>query len=280
MAKNENLIVIEQLPVITERLVEISKEIDERITNALSLACTEDTVKTVKALRAELNKEFDMFDMRRKAVKSAVMEPYERFETVYKTYVSERYKGADAQLKTRIDEVEDAVKAEKRAELSAFFYEYCDSKNVPVAIANMERWAPNITLSVTLAALRKSAALYIDTITDDLALIATQEHSAEILVEYEKQSGIPSAAQAITAVVERHKRIAEATEREAAIAANKEAAKAVETKVDAVMEDIGFPVAGAPAPEPMKKLSFTVQDTVTRLRALKKFLDDGGYIYE
>ena len=57
---------------------------------------TEDTVKEIKKLRADLNKRFKELEDERKAVKAKVMAPYEAFEEVYKKYVTDIFKYTEA----------------------------------------------------------------------------------------------------------------------------------------------------------------------------------------
>ena len=54
----KDLIEVKQLPVIEEQLRSVSTVIDERVKNATSLVCTEESVKTIKEIRAELNKDY------------------------------------------------------------------------------------------------------------------------------------------------------------------------------------------------------------------------------
>ena len=55
---SNELIIVKQLPQIEEHLKERSEEIEKKVENAKSLICTEEKVKTIKEVRAELNKEF------------------------------------------------------------------------------------------------------------------------------------------------------------------------------------------------------------------------------
>ena len=127
---NNEIIRVEQLPIITERLHEIREQVTARVEEAMSLVCTEDTVKAVKIARAELSKEFKDFEERRKAVKTAVTQPYNDFETVYKECITDIFKKADADLKSKIDSVENQLKEEKSAEIRAYFDEYLASKDI------------------------------------------------------------------------------------------------------------------------------------------------------
>ncbi len=103
MAKE--LIVVRQLPIIEERLRSISEEIQSRTKEALSLACTDTTVKEIKRVRAEMTKTFTELETARKLVKKEVLAPYEEFEKRYRAYITNIYTPADAELKRRIGEV-------------------------------------------------------------------------------------------------------------------------------------------------------------------------------
>ncbi|MFR8284719.1 MAG: hypothetical protein ACLU9R_12990 [Faecalibacterium sp.] len=58
MAQETALQVIElqQLPIIVERLHSVKADIEQRTADALSLVCTEQTYKSVKDARAQLTK--------------------------------------------------------------------------------------------------------------------------------------------------------------------------------------------------------------------------------
>ena len=116
-----DIIVIEQLPIISQNLMAIKADVDARTARAASLICTEDTVKEVKKERAELNKEFTALENERKRVKSAILKPYEEFEAVYKECVSAAYKAADETLKGKIADVENGLKAERQAAFNEYF---------------------------------------------------------------------------------------------------------------------------------------------------------------
>ena len=101
---------VAQLPVIEEHLRSMKEAVDRRVDEALSLVCTEETVQAVKGVRSDLNKEFQTLEEQRKEVKRAVLGPYEQFEAVYKEYVSNAYKRADAALKGKVDDTEREIK--------------------------------------------------------------------------------------------------------------------------------------------------------------------------
>lgn len=231
--KADSLIVIETLPVITEQLQSIKPVIEKKISNVLALDCNKNTVKAIKDLRSDLRADFENLEQRRKFVKSKVMEPYEDFNKVYKDCVTTLFEDADEKLKKRIDEVDEARKAEKRAEVETYFNELLQSKNidfVTFADANI-----NVTLNSSKKGLLEQAKAYIDRISDDLKLIDTQEYKEEILVEYKKSL---NASSAITTVCDRHKAIeAEKVKKEQAEQIEAERRAAVDKVKVAAAED-------------------------------------------
>ena len=290
---NTEIIAVKQLPVIVEQLAQVKEAVIQRVQTATSLVCTDETVKEVKKARAELNAEFKAWEEKRKEVKTAVMTPYEKFEAVYKDCVSDTYKAADKDLKNKIDSVEKELKNKKFAEVKDYFDEYIECKNIDFVA--FEQAGINVTLSASIKSLKGQAKAFVDKISDDLALIETQEHKAEILVEYKKTLNVSAAITGVTArfkaIEEEKKRIEEAQARRAAEEQRlAEARKAAfdeyfsENYVDEDTEEDNDVLLEAPAEvkpkEPEYKLSFTVVATKAKLKELKEFLNNGGYKYE
>ena len=277
---SNEIIVVKQLPVIVEQLQEIKADVTERVNEAMSLVCTEDTVKVVKEYRAELNKEFKGWEDKRKDVKKAIMTPYEQFEEVYKDCITDVFKRADTDLKSKIDSVEKELKEKKAAEVKSYFDEYLASKNITMPLT-FESANINVTLSASLKSLKEQAKAFVDRVCDDLNLIDTQEHKDEIFYEYKKHLNV---SLAINTVANRHKAIEEAkareAERQARLEAEKKAAEKVETVVETLTPPAVEPIAPPVEEEKVLTLKFTVKGTRTQLKALKEFLDNGGYDYE
>lgn len=229
----DNLIVVKQLPIIEEMLLTISSEAQEKVARALSLVCDENSYKEIKNVRAELNADFKELERRRIEVKKEVLSPYESFEELYKKLITSIYKPADEQLKARIAEVEGFLKAERISEAKSFFDEYLLSKNID--FLTFERLDLNITLNASKKSIHTKIINFIDTVAEDLEMIATQEHAAEILVEYKKTL---NASQSIIIVNNRKKAIEKEishAEKAKLIAEQNEAA---ENEVDCVLEEI------------------------------------------
>lgn len=276
---NNEIIKVTQLPIIVEQLHEVKAEVTAKVEQALSLICTEDTVKDVKKVRSELNKELKDYEERRKAVKKAIMTPYEQFEAVYKDCISDTYKKADTELKGKIDSVENELKEQKRKEVFYYFEELCEANSLD--FITFENANINVTLSASMKSLKDQAKNFVFKVIDDLALINTQEHKDEILYEYKASLNVSAA---ITTVTNRYKAIEEAKareeERKAREQAEAEAAAKVESVVEAVAPPTVEPIAPPVEEEKTYTTKFIVRGTMPQLKALKEFLNNGGYDYE
>lgn len=274
------IIVVKQLPIIVEQLAQVKEQVIQRVELATSLVCTDETVKEVKKARAELNNEFKAWEEKRKEVKTAIMAPYEKFEAVYKDCVSDTYKKADADLKAKIDGVEKELKNKKTAEVKEYFDEYLESKGID--FVNFEQANVNVTLSATMKSLKEQAKAFVDKLGDDLALIDTQEHKAEIMVEYKKTLNVSAAITGVNArfkaIEDEKRRIEEAEERRAV--EEQHIAEITSMMPEPEPEPEIIPPVEEKPQEKEYTLRFTVTGTKDKLRELKAFLDNGGYKYE
>lgn len=62
----KELIKVSQFPVIEENLKALSQTIDEKVSRAMNLVCTIDNYKDIKAIRADLNRDFKVLEEQRK----------------------------------------------------------------------------------------------------------------------------------------------------------------------------------------------------------------------
>ncbi len=267
----QDLIIIKQLPQIEEHLRELSLEIDKKVEQAKSLICTEENVKAIKQVRADLNKEFKEVEQQRKAVKEQVLAPYMQFEEVYRQYISDKYKSADVDLKNKVDSVESELKAQKEQNIKDYFEEYKIENKVD--FVTYEQAKINVTLTASMKSLKEQAKGFIDKIVDDLKLINTQENQAEILVEYKKHLNV---SRAITEVADRKKALLEIEQQRAESNLEKE-----RQEIEQKMQQLANAVKGPEAPqEKIYTITFTVTGTAPRLKQLKDYLLREGYQYE
>lgn len=302
-----DLIVVKQLPVIEEQLRSVKMAIQNRVNAVLSMECTEDTYREIKKARADLNAEFRELESRRKAVKAQVEAPYKAFEKVYKDCAADIYAQADRELGEKIYAVEGGLRRQKSDAVQAYFSEYRESLRLPADIASYDFAGINVTLTASEKSLKKQAKDYLDRIQEDLSLIDTLPDRDEVLAEYRKCMSVSKAVQGVR---DRHTRIE--AERQRRLEAEEAARKAQEhtAEVEQVIaeEELAVPEpAEAPADEfhapvaepdfeekaaeeapaepevtPANRfaVSFRVFGTIDQLKAMKKFLIDGGYEYE
>ena len=275
----KDLIEVKQLPVIEEQLRSVSTVIDERVKNATSLVCTEESVKTIKEIRAELNKDYKEFENKRKLVKEQVLKPYNDFENVYKECISDKFRNADLILKGKIDNVENELKAKKEKEIKEYFEEYKKANNID--FITYEQAKINVTLSASMKSLKEQAKQFIDKIVDDLKLIETQEHKTEILVEYKQTLNV---SQAITSVTNRFKAIEEEKKRQEQKVVHiemNENHEITQKSYEQLENTFNKPLEQPKEEnEEILTLKFAVRGTRTKLKELKQFLESGGYDYE
>ena len=265
----KDLIVIKQLPQIEEHLKELSIEIDKKVENAKSLVCTEENVKTIKQVRADLNKEFKETEKQRKTVKEQILAPYMQFESIYTEYISDKYKSADADLKQKVDIVESELKEKKEQEVKNYFEEYKTANKID--FITYEQAKINVTLTASMKGLKGQAKEFIDKIVDDLKLIETQEHKAEIFVEYKQTLNVSNA---ITTVMNRIEAIQQEKEKQNAVTIQSNEKQEI-TKESYEQLENAFNKK-----EKTYTITFTVTDTSVRLKQLKDYLIKEGFQYE
>lgn len=263
----EELIIVKQLPIIEEQLQAIKEDILAQVKQANELVCTEETIKSVKQARADLTKQFNALEEKRKEVKQAVMNPYNTFEATYKTCITDIFKQADKELKGKIDAVENELKAQKRAAVETWFNEYKQAQGVD--FVRMDDAGINITLSASVKNLRSQAKDFIDKVAGETQFIKAQAWADEIMVEYMICLNM---VDAMNRVNERHAaldRLTKDTGNEASKETGEKEADNVQAVAPAIVED-----------DKVYRVTFSIKATKTKLIELKKFLKENNYDYE
>ena len=275
----ESLVRVTQLPVIEERLRQLKSEIDKRVQEAMSLVCTADTIQTCKDARADLNRKFADLEEIRKSVKKQVMSPYERFEDVYRECVTELFRRADADLKGKIDAVENELKSVCEQNLQAYFCELRDARGLPWL--EYERSGIKVDMASAKAKtpkkLMEALKLFVDGVSANVKMIDGMDDAAEIMTEYKATL---DAAASIATVQQRKKRIE--AERQAA----EERARAKQELSDQQPEQLSAPVL-CEAPKAVQKaavrryrLNICVNGTLDDMRIFKSLLVNNNFDYQ
>jgi len=290
---NENLITVQQLPVIVyERLESVGQEIDKRIA-ALDLdkqLVTEDTKKAVKDTRAMLNKELKDFEEQRKRIKEQVVAPYEAFEKAYNSFIKVKYEKAESILKVKIDEFDRKLKADKEARIRAYFTELCQDNNID--FLPFERLCLNIRLNDSDKSLKDIVNTNIDNVVKSLEFIESltdpDEYKAEILADYKQTLDVTTAIR--NAQYRKQQREYELQRLEAQKAAAEQARLAAEARAKE-MAPLQAPEVVKPqeqivkneaVPAPQEEIlhyTLSVSGTRAQLRALRQFLETNNINY-
>lgn len=191
---------LQQKPIIKHDLIKVGAMITKRLEelNIDNIIANEDSYKGIKSLLTDLNKEFEELEKQRKIIKKAILSPYDEMEIAYKSHISEKYNNAINTLKTKRDKIELELKKAKEVELREYFNELILSENID--FIKFENIDLTINLSSTIKSYKEKINEFVFMVVDDLKLIDTQEHKAEILVEYKKSLNV---SQSITIVSER-----------------------------------------------------------------------------
>lgn len=277
--QDKQIMVLEALPIIKTHLEKLSIEIKEKVDKSLSLVCTEDTVKDVKKVRAELNKEFQELEAQRKDIKSAIMDKYNEFEVIYKARVANLYNEADSSLKEKITNVEYQLKKEKEEELREFVEQHIIS-NAINEIITYDDIHLNVTLTASMKSLKEQALSFIEGVRKTVALINLEEYKDEIMVEYKNNLDYFKSKEV---VITRHKQIEEMQKRQEELAKKKaEEEKVIEVVEEIIEEEITAPELVEDEVEEeqqMMVVAFQVTATVEQIRELKQWLKERNIQY-
>ena len=281
MPENTDLVpmlVCTQQPVISENLVDLQERVASIADMVNQLPRVPDSVPQVKKARADLRKYFDSLEEQRKAVKAAVMAPYNEAEAKYKALVSGPIQSADRLCKDFVDGVELEMKQACENGLRDYFDELRAANHVEflkfeqagivVDMASAKQKTPK--------KLREQLVQFVARVASDVDRIAEMDDAEEIMVEYQKSLNV---ADAIGTVLDRHRRIQAQREADQARSIVKAAEAEAVRKVDAVAPPVE--VQKEPVPETnVFKCTFTVTATKPQLKRLKEFLNQEGIRYE
>lgn len=257
-----DVIVLKTEPVIEySKLQEISKDVVSRIA-ALELdkiVANEDTVKKLKDIRAALNKESAQYEASRKTIKQLVLAPYDLFEGQYKDLILNRFKDADIALKTKIDEVEGAMKAVKEAELKSYFDEVKEAYGI--GFINYENVGLNVTLTASMKSLKEQILTFVQRIDSELQVIDADEYKDDILVVYRRTLNL---TQSITQVKNDIKAKQELQSRRESLEQMKQREQTPAPTPTTSIEESEL--------DEIMTITFTVTASRRKLRALKAFI--------
>lgn len=296
---NPNLIVINQLPVISEQLDMVKAEIQRRTAFADTVTVSEENRQEIKKMRAAMNAEKSRLDDVYKTAIEKVIAPIQAVQDKYKDCVG-LYTKANSQLKAKIDVIEDGLKLAKENSVKEYFEELVTAKNID--FISFEQLGLKITLSVSEKKLKEQVNNIVERVATDLKAIDIQEDKEEILVEYKKHLNV---SEAVSTVAARHKAIqaekerkikqeeqrakqkaaaravAEAARQQAQVQSESDNEEPVQTKEQLAPPQVFKPTEAEIKPQEEKIFmsQFKVYATLQQFRELTEFMKRKGIRY-
>lgn len=182
-------------PVISEALDSVTHHLNTMLAIVEQLQADDSSLKQVKAIRADLAKQFQAMEQQRKAVKQQVMEPYLQAEAKYKAAIAEPFQAADKRLKAWVDNYQNALKAAKEQELREYFEELCAVHGVDF----LRFESAGVAVDMAMARQKESRKAmqqlesFVLRVRGDLDTILKMKDSAEILAAYRIKLNLPEA---------------------------------------------------------------------------------------
>lgn len=258
-AKKDQIIVSEQKPIITHKMIEqASAAVAKRIADLDidSMEATEENLKEIKSVRSELNNEFKMFEDQRKMVKEIILKPYEEFESLYKPKIVTLFNDAEAKLKSKVGSIEAGLLNLKIENLKSIFnelntYEFIKFEDVGL----------HITRSASDTKLQGEIEQYLESVSAALSTIDVMPNSDIILAKYHLCKDLPRAISEVNIELQKE---AELQQKKQAVAPKEEPIQVKES----------------PKPEQRVRASFRVTATLDQIADLKQFMNSKGISYE
>lgn len=256
-----------QAPVISEDLEGVRRQLDMVLAEVRQLPADDNSLKRVKALRAELSKKFAAMESQRKEVKRQVLQPYTQAEQKYKACIADPYQAADGELKAWVDGYQNDMKQRCEEQLIEYFDELCQSQGV-----DFLRFAQaGVTVDMAMARQKEpkkameSIEAFVLRVRGDIDTILTLEDAPEVLAEY--RTGLDLSA-AILAVKER-KLLASNTAQ--MIQEFQQTRQRENTHREDILDAMCYAQELIPQ-EDTYTMTFTVTGTKPELRALKAYI--------
>lgn len=259
-----------QPPVIFENLHSVSRELETICQTVSTMPKSEASLKQVRDLRAAVRKRFELLEDQRKAVKKAVLEPYQRAMETYTAFVSDPFRQADNYLKAWVDDYQIGIKQSCEQLLRDYFNELCAHYGIDF----LEFEDCGVTVDMATARQKEPAKAmdkisdYVDSVHRSILAIQSLPDAEEILSVYKQ---CKDSAKAITIVEDRHKSILEAREylRQCKEAADRKNAQTAQL------------ICAAPELSPeICTVTFRASGTLEALRQMKAFAQSLGITLE
>lgn len=175
---------LKQIPIIEQNIKNIAIELKKEIAdyNIDNLIATEDSIKYLKSVSADLNKRLTIFEDQRKELKNSLLNPYNEIESIYNDELKTVLMQNISTLRDKINNFELKLKEEIRNGLLLYFNELKSFHELD--FINFDQACIKINLSTSEKKLQEECLTFINKVLDDIELINQLEDKNDILVEY------------------------------------------------------------------------------------------------
>lgn len=275
----EKVMRVTQLPKIYYQLEEIGKQIDKQLAGIEKLEVSDENKTEVKNRRTAINNLKAAMEEKRINIKNEILKDYELFNEKYEQEVKSKLINASSILTNKIDEIENKQKEIGTNNVRRYFEELRDFLHLN-DIIEFEDLNLNITLTNLGKTLegkkyKEEIKQRLDSIANDINLINLEEYKEEILLEYKTNFDF---AKSKLAVINRHNQINELKQQQEKVQEQVEQEQKIEEKVEEIIAPIE--IKENEETQEIIESTFTVKATLSKLKLLKAFLENGGYEYE
>ena len=251
-----------QQPVIVENLDSVRNRLEGLISEVGGFPQDDESLKKVKKLRADLNKEKERYEAQRKEARRIVLAPYERANKKYEEYISGPYNSADQTLKEWVDNYQNGIQQKCEADLRVHFDELCQANGID--FIPFHRCGVSVDMSMARQKEPRKAmdAIYnfVKAVRADMDTIAGMEDAGEVMAEYRKY---PVLSEAVLTVTRRKQEL----EKSKAYIAQQQEQKRQQDENLAVLIEAAPEIQ--PEPEEQYSVCFRATGTLSALKAMK-----------
>ncbi|MDO5545178.1 MAG: hypothetical protein Q4F81_05070 [Eubacteriales bacterium] len=251
-----------QKPVIVENLDSVRNRLEGLISEVVEFPQDDESLKKVKKLRADLNKEKERYEAQRKEAKQIVLADYKRAEKKYEEYISGPYYSADRTLKEWVDNYQNGIKQKCEADLRAYFDELCLANGIDFIPFHRCGVCVDMAMARQKEPRKAMDAIYnfVKAVRADMDTIAGMENAGEVMAEYRKY---PVLSEAVLTVTRRKQEL----EKSKAYLAQQQERKRQQDEIRAALMEAAPEVQ--PEPEERYSVCFRASGTLSALKAMK-----------
>ena len=265
----------DQPPVIFENLEDVQRNLDAIMESVKLLPKNDESLASVKKLRAGLTKDHDVIKAQRKAAMNMVLGPFNQVDEKYKRYIAAPYEAADKQLKDWVDSYQNGMKGECEKKLRAYFAEQCQANEID--FLRFEQCGVVVDMAMARQKEPRKAMQqiedYVSGVRQDVDDILKLAKAESILAEYRKE---PNYAKAISTVMQRDM---EAEGMKQVVAQERQRQAQAEAHRAELVQAVPELVQQA-EPEETYVMAFRATGTLRALKALKAFAQAQGITLE